>query len=176
MEASKNHLYFLFALGLLCSGFLMLMSLPKSWEASVQQNEDGSYSLSKARQEAIDQKKERILQQEVYMLVAAENGIYFCKHCVNQNFFLYKGEVYKYGTTGNGKNGRGYSESWQMQNKLVFVHLGFGDESTVKIKQAELLGVYPLLPENMSRPNKGDFKSKPHWHRLVLPPGNTKLD
>lgn len=176
MEASKDHQFFLLALGVLCSGFLVLMALPKSWEASVQQNEDGSYSLSKARQEAIDQKKERILQHELYMLVASQDGKYLCKHCLNRRFHLNKGEIYRYGTTGYGSSGRGYTHDWLAENKLSYIRISIGDEANMKIIEAELIGSYPLHPDNMRRPLLKGSNATKEWYRLSLPPGNNSLN
>lgn len=152
------------------------MSIPKNWEEVTRKKNNGGYELSEVQEKAIEDKIEKIENQELYALVAAKNGMYLCKHCPGKKFFLFVNEVYRYGTTGNGQSGRGYTESWQLKNNLKFVHLMYGDEVTVKVEQTKLIGSYPIHSDNMSRPLKNDVNAKSYWYRLVLPPGNTKLD
>lgn len=155
---------------------ILLMAIPKTWKEAVRQNEDGSYSLSREWEEAIDQKKEKIEQHELYMLVAKKNGMYLCKRCPTGKFYLYEGELYRYGTTGNGKKRRGYSDKWEAGNNLRFFHISYGDEATVKLGQTKLIGTYAIHPENMNRPVIGTPGAKNYWHRLVIPPGNGNLN
>lgn len=176
MEQAKRFSATLILFAMILTAAILLMAIPKTWKEAVRQNEDGSYSLSREWEEAIDQKKEKIEQHLLYVLAAAEDGVYLCKHCPTGKFYLYAGEIYRYGTTGNGKKGRGYNGTWEVKNLLVFHRIMLGDEATVKLKQAELIGSYALHPENMRRPLIGEPSSKEYWYRLVLPPGNNKLD
>ena len=151
--------------------------IPKSWDEATTEQEDGSYALSADWAQSVAKKQEKIANHELYMLVAAHNGYYFCKHCpLGGRFFLYAGEVYRYGTTGNGKSGRGYSDNWLAKQKLSYVHLQYGDLATIMAEQTALIGSYALHPENMKRPMPGSTGAKNYWYRLVLPPGNNSLD
>lgn len=116
------------------------------------------------------------MNQELYMLVAKRNGMYLCKHCPNGNFFLYAGQLYRYGITGNEKEGRGYTNNWEHSNQLIYLTIYQGDLATVKMMEIDLIGKYALHPENLERPLLGEEKAKKYWYRLVLPPGNNRLD
>ena len=110
------------------------------------------------------------------MLVAAKDGNFLCKHCPTGSFFLKKGEIYRYGTTGNSKSGRGYYDPWLSRKMLTYVHILSGDIATVRIQETNLIGTYSIHPENLARPSINSKKAKPYWYRLVLPPGNNRLD
>ena len=152
------------------------MSIPKSWQEATEKNEEGELSLSKSWAESVGKKVEQHQQHELYMLVATRDGNYLCQHCPTTQFFLKAGEVYRYGTTGLGQQGRGYTESWLARNKLTFLHIQYGDLATVKTEEALLIGNYVIHPENLARPLQSDPSSKTYWYRLVLPPGNNSLD
>jgi hypothetical protein len=87
-----------------------------------------------------------------------------------------KGEIYRYGTTGETTVSRGYSETWLIKNSLNFEVVMEGNLELVLIEQAKLIGLYAILPENLLRPLAGDELAKPYWFRLVIPPGNKSLD
>ncbi|MCB0597870.1 MAG: hypothetical protein H6557_03320 [Lewinellaceae bacterium] len=176
MEHSKRFPVGLLLIGAVIATFILLIALPKTWEEATRKNPDGSHSLSEEWEDAIDHKKDKIENQELYKLVAKRSGMYLCKHCPTGKFYLYKGELYRYGTTGDGKNGRGYTDQWEEKNKLEFFHISFGDEATVKKGQAELIGTYALDSENMRHPLPGTPNAKNYWYRLVLPPGNNNLN
>lgn len=176
MEHSKRFPAGLLLIGAVIATFILLMAIPRTWQEATRKNPDGSHSLSEEWEESIDRKKDKIENQELYKLVAAEDGIYLCKHCPTGRFYLYEGEVYRYGTTGNGEKERGYTKKWKADNKLEFDHILYGDEATVKMKQAEFIGIYALHPENMRRPLPGTPEAKNYWFRLSLPPGNNSLD
>ena len=176
MQAAKTRSskgLFIF-LGLLIS--ILIMSIPKSWQEATEENEKGELSLSKSWAESVGKKVEQHQQHELYMLVATRDGNYLCQHCSTTQFFLKAGEVYRYGTTGLGQQGRGYTESWVNRHQLNYYHLATGDVATIKSKEALLIGNYVLLPENVARPLQGTAQAKSYWHRLVLPPGNNSLD
>lgn len=163
-------------LGLLLSISFLIMSIPKTWQEATQKNEEGELSLSKSWAESVGKKVEQHQQHELYMLVATRDGNYLCKHCLSAQFFLRAGEVYRYGTTGLGQDGRGYSDEWLNRYQLNYITISNGDLATIKIQEAVLIGNYVLLPENTSRPLQSTLEAKPYWYRLVLPPGNNSLD
>lgn len=162
--------------GLLITTIILWSSIPKRWDDATTENADGSMELSAEWSSTVAKKQAKIANHELYMLVAAQNGYYLCGHCAGGRFFLNAGEVYRYGTTGNGKNGRGYTDNWLAKQKLNFIHLMYGDLATIMTEQATLIGSYALHPENIKRPLTGEAKAKSYWYRLVLPPGNNSLD
>ncbi len=100
---------------------------------------------------------------EVYELVATEGGFYPCFHCKNaKTIFLNKGEVWKYGKTCLGQEGR-YSQglpAWDLR----YEPLATGTEAECLVLEKQLIYAYPSLPECQKR----DFV-------LMRPPGN-KID
>lgn len=166
------HLILIFCL----VGFAIFMAIPKSWEEVVTKQDDGSYRLSKKWEKTILRKQEKIKKHRLYVLVATRSGYFDCPYSATGKFYLNVGEVYRYGTTGETTVTRGYSETWLIKNNLTFKVIMEGDLAMVAAEQANLIGHYPLLPENMQRPLPGEASAKPYWFRLVLPPGNKSLD
>ncbi len=162
--------------GMLLCLLLVLMSIPKSWKEATKRNNDGTLSLADDWTGTIDRKLDKFENHHLYMLVATQNGYYLCKHCPTGNFYLREGELYRYGTTGDGKEGRGYNEEWLENNKLSYIHLLTAELTLVRAQQTLLIGHYSLNSENLKRPLIDAPKAKPYWYRLVLPPGNNSLD
>ena len=77
------------------------------------------------------------------------------------NFFLYKGEVYKYGQTISPSDR--YSKTELARWNLEYIELLVSDLTTVTTTETILMGDYPLLPENLKRPKA---------RRLAIPPGS----
>lgn len=157
-------------------GFVIFMSIPKTWEEAVTQQEDGSYRLSKKWERAILRKQEKIKKHRLYALVAIQNGYFDCPHSPTGKFYLNGEEIYRYGTTGDTFAARGYSQKWLAANNLTLISIMEGDLATIVAEQTKLIGSYVLLPENLQRPLPGKANAKPYWYRLVLPPGNKSLD
>ncbi len=162
--------------GLLVSGIIIYLSIPKDWEEAAEMHEDGTASISEEWSETVERKKDQFRNQELYKLTATKDAYYLCEHCPTGKFFLRENEVYRYGTTGLKEKGRGYGENWRKKYFLNYVVIMQEDLTTVKIEQAALIGSYVILPENLNRPAAGTPQAKPYWYRLVLPPGNNSLD
>lgn len=156
--------------------FLIIMSIPKTWEEAVVQKENGSYGLSEKWEKTILRKQEKIRKHRLYMLVANTDGYFHCAHSPSGKFYLKAGEVYRYGTTGDTFAARGYSQKWLADNNLILITIMEADLATVIAAQTALIGSYALLPENLQRPLPSEASAKPYWYRLVLPPGNKSLD
>lgn len=178
MDATKSngrsYSHILFAL--LAIALFIYLAIPKDWQDATRTNKDGSVSLSEEWEKTITEKQEQYTEHELYKLTAARKGYFQCKHCPTGNFYLNKGEVYRYGTTGVGQNRRGFNQQWLNDKRLNYIIILKGDITIVKAEEAGLIGSYAILPENLSRPLSGSSKSKPYWYRLVLPPGNNSLD
>jgi len=176
MELSRSSKSILPITFLFIISALILMAIPKSWKAATKETTDGNISLSKEWAETITKKQDSHANQELYMLTAARNGYFLCKHCPTGKFFLKAGEVYRYGITGGGKAKRGYSDSWLARSGLNYILLQKGNLAAIKTEETALIGSYALHPENLLRPLTGKPAAKLNWYRLVLPPGNNSLD
>lgn len=178
MDATKSngrsYSHILFAL--LTIALFIYLAIPKDWQDATRTNEDGSVSLSEEWEKTITEKQEQYAEHELYMLAAASSGYFLCKHCPTGKFYLNKGEVYRYGTTGIGQSKRGFNREWLNTYHLNYFLLMKGDITVIKTEEAALIGGYAILPENLARPLSGSSQSKSYWYRLVLPPGNNSLD
>jgi len=85
-----------------------------------------------------------------YALVAAENGWFPCYSCdTSDSIYLFQGEVWKYGKTCFGEQGR-------YKNGLPFKNLKFqvefeGNEKECLLSEKEKIYDYPNLPECLKR-------------------------
>ena len=163
-------------LGTLSTIIIIYLTIPKDWEDATTEKEDGQITLSENWSSIIEEKQEQYSSHDLYVLTAAADGYFECKHCSTGKFFLKEKEVYRYGTTGIGQSGRGFNEQWLNDNLLNYVHLMNADLTTVKTEEANLIGNYAILPENLKRPLRNSSNAKTYWYRLVLPPGNNSLD
>jgi hypothetical protein len=97
-----------------------------------------------------------------YALLANADGFYSV--CASPRVVhLKKNEVWKYGVTCEENPNSRYSESYFLENKVIFVPEFYGNKLECEIEEKRKLIFYPLLPENIAR-EKED--------RLILPPGN----
>ena len=101
-----------------------------------------------------------------YALIATQNGDFYCKPCPGKKFFLKEGEVWRYGMTRKGEKGR-YSEVFLDSNNLKLIVQCRGTTTECLKQERWKIFNYPLLPENLARPND---------KRLVKPPGNLRTD
>ena len=142
-------------------GTTLLMVMVLQW-ADVVEWVDGSFRLKPKRQAAFEKQKNALENAEQYALVAKVPGYYECLHCLTGVVFLNRFDVWKYGVTNQGQEIR-YSSSFLRQRKLTYWTQFRGDYAACLIEEKRKLFYYPLLPENLMRPDS---------LRLVLPPGN----
>ena len=97
-----------------------------------------------------------------YALIVRKEGFYPCYNSITETIYMYVGEVWKYGKTCNGENGR-------YPGGLPYKYLRFtpqfiGTENECLILEKEKIYSYPSLPECRKR-------------NIILlrPPGN-KID
>jgi hypothetical protein len=144
----------------LLAGFIFV-AMALTW-ADVIEWEDGLPQLKPARKAQLEKEKKEIDGAEQYALLALTSGFYSCALCANGKAFLNKGEVWKYGVTRKGAQIR-YSDKFLENNKLLY-HIQFiRDYAACLISEKVKLYEYPLLPENLARPEP---------QRLPFPPGN----
>lgn len=145
-----------FYLVLLLSGIIFVL-FSKVWDGTKEVD-------SSERDKAYSERIERLNNAEQYALIANTDGFYPCPHCVDQKFYLYKNEVWKYGVTINGKNGR-YKDEFLRTNNVSYVIEFEGPVQKCLEEEARKIILYYQLPENMKR---GET------FRLIRPPGNSK--
>ena len=118
--------------------------------------------LAKWREKKMIKEIDDLDWAEQYVLRAGKNGWHPCFSCPDtEHIWLHVGEVWKYGTTTKGQNGRygnrlkGMMLNYEIQYEGALV-------DCLKEEKRKIYG-YAILPENLKR-------SKP----LIRPPGNKK--
>lgn len=135
----------------------------------VKRKPDGTYELKEQRREQLNDRVKRMRSEaEQYVLRASKNGFYECLHCPNGVFYLYKGEVWKYGVTTRGKFGR-YNPKFLRRMGLIYEVQYQGNLQKAMELELIKIGQYPLLPENLARPDKP--KGELIRYKLARPPG-----
>jgi len=100
---------------------------------------------------------------EQYALVAAKDGWFPCYNCgTADSIYLYKGEVWKYGKTCFGEQGR-YQEGLPFKN-LRFIQEFVGTEKECLVMEKEKIYNYPNLPECLKR------------NSVLIRPAGNKID
>jgi|APTNR8051073442_1049403.scaffolds.fasta_scaffold08830_5 hypothetical protein len=126
-------------------------------------DEEGNEALSPERSAKLYKELGEIDNAAQYALIANVAGYYPCFTCPDGSttIYLYKGEVWKYGTTRKGEQKRYPGKTYGAPN-LSFIVQFQGDLSAcLKMEKIKIYN-YPLLPEATKRAI-----------RLFRPPGNT---
>lgn len=126
---------------------------------------DGEWRLKPKREAERDKQMRKIDDAEQYALIADVSGYYECLHCPTKRIFLKTNEVWKYGVTNQGEKQR-YTTQFYQQRRLSYLVQFRGTYSKCLVEEKRKLFEYPLLPENLARPDS---------LRLVLPPGNLQM-
>ena len=142
-------------------GTTLLMVMVLQW-ADVVEWVDGSFRLKPKRQAAFEKQKKAVENAEQYALLARAPGYYECLHCLTGLVFLNRFEVWKYGVTDQGEKVR-YSVNYLDSRNLLYSIQFQGDYAQCLMEEKRKLFYYPLLPENLARPDP---------LKLLLPPGN----
>ena len=121
--------------------------------------------MNPKREAKRDKQIKNIDDAEQYALIANVPGYYECLHCPSKHIYLYTNEVWKYGVTNQGEKQR-YSSQYFEQRQLRYQVQFRGTYSQCLVEEKRKLFEYPLLPENLARPDP---------LKLVLPPGNLQL-
>ena len=123
---------------------------------------DGVPQLHPKRKSKLEREKKEIEEAEQYALLAGASGLYDCYSCASGKTLLHIGEVWKYGVTRKGESGR-YNLSFMNDMKLDYRIQMKGNYAQCLIAEKEKIYQYPLLPENLARPDS---------LKLAYPPGN----
>jgi hypothetical protein len=110
----------------------------------------------------LQKKLDELDEAEQYALVARKAGYYPCVHSGHTLYFLQPGEVWKYGVTTKGERGR-YSGQFILDNSVSYIIQFTGTIGECLQAEQNQLFTYPILPENLARPEKD---------RLLRPPSN----
>jgi hypothetical protein len=124
--------------------------------------EDGVPKLHPKRVQKFEKEKKEVEEAEQYALLAKNAGWYPCLICLSGKIYLLKNEVWKYGVTRKGVKIR-YGLSKIAGKNLIYVPQMTGHYAVCIIEEKRKIYNYPLLPENLKRPDS---------LRLVYPPGN----
>lgn len=121
---------------------------------------DGTTELAPERAAKLARELEELNEAEQYVLLAARDGQYPCFHCTpKSSIFLRRGNVWKYGVTRKGEQGR-YGR-WHVDNNLLYVTQYVGPLQECLRQEKLKIYHYALHPENLVRPVP-----------LIRPPGN----
>lgn len=142
-------------------GTTLLLFMALQW-ADVVEWADGSFRLKHKRAAAFEKQKNALENAEQYALVARTPGYYECLHCIAGVVFLNSLDVWKYGVTNQGEKAR-YTVEYLNSRNLLYVTQFRGDYLQCLMEEKRKLFYYPLLPENLVRPDS---------LKLLLPPGN----
>jgi hypothetical protein len=152
--------YWMRAILFLCVSFLVCMAALK-W-TDVVEWVGGEWRLKPKREAERDKQMRKIDDAEQYALVADISGYYECLHCPTKRIFLKSNEVWKYGVTNQGEKQR-YTTQFLEQRVLRYLVQLRGTYSQCLVAEKRKLFEYPILPENLARPDS---------LKIVLPPGN----
>jgi hypothetical protein len=123
---------------------------------------DGKPELADWRKEKLDDEIHRLRNAEQYVLVAGIPGEYPCFNCFGKRkIFLNPNEVWKYGTTTVGREGR-YRDGLPHPGLIYIVEFEGPIQLCLEREKVQIYG-YATLPENIKRPR-----------HLKRPPGNKR--
>lgn len=141
--------------------FILLFALSKK-VPFLEKGEDGIFHLSKTRKAKFEKELNKLNEAEQYALEARQNGWYQCFSCSDTNFiFLLSSEIWKYGVTINGENGR-YGKVLPVPSLQYVVQFKGSLQECLEEEKRKIYN-YAILPENLNR-------QKP----LIRPPGNKR--
>lgn len=172
---NKPYLLYLILIGL---GLLLIFMAYEKFEDFVKKERDGVYELKQPRKDQLNDKVKRMRKKaEQYALRATRDGWYECLHCKQGVFYLMKGEVWKYGTTIQGETGR-YKPEYLKRMGLFYEVQYVGSMQGALEQELIKIGAYPLLPENLSRPDERKVMAESNKggdpilrYKLARPPG-----
>lgn len=155
-------LYFLLIFLALGVVLFALQQMAGGKKSPIEVDEKGNVTLAPHRKEKLEKELEEIDNAIQYSLRATEDGYFPCYTCPDGmgTIYLYKGEIWRFGTTRKGDNGRYPSGNYGAPN-IFFVPEFVGTYGEcLKMEKIKIYN-YPLMPESMKR----DFI-------LAIPPGN----
>ncbi|HOY07357.1 MAG TPA: hypothetical protein PLO67_18240 [Saprospiraceae bacterium] len=123
---------------------------------------DGEAQLTAKYRKELQNHLDEADEAEQYALIALSDGWYTCVHSGFGTYFLKAGEVWKYGTTTKGEQGR-YDYKFLRGNGVNYIVQFRGTLHECLKEEKKKIYMYPLLPENLARVEE---------LRLIRPPYN----
>jgi hypothetical protein len=112
---------------------------------------EGKPDISPERKTELDSSIRRFDNAEQYALIALKSKKYPCSSCLGQDsIFLFAGEIWKYGVTFNGQEGR-YGQEYLNANELRYIIQFKGPLGECYKEEKRKIFYYPTLPENTKR-------------------------
>ena len=150
---------------ILLAGLAILVCMATLKWADVVEWVDGEWRLRPKREAERDKQMRKVDVAEQYALIANSSGYYECLHCPSNRMFLKSNEIWKYGVTNQGEKQR-YTTQFFRHRQLRYLVQFTGTYSQCLVEEKRKLYEYPILPENLARPDS---------LKLVLPPGNLQM-
>lgn len=145
---------------LLTAGILILGQ--RGFEEVIEYDQDGNPRLTPEREAEIKQAKDKLDEAEVYMLLSLYDHYIECLLCTGGRLWIKEGEIAKIGTTVNTTSR--YNQAYYKKHGVEYIMYLRGTIGVVLKTEIDLLGKYPLMPENLARKQP-----------LLFPPLNSKL-
>lgn len=155
-----NNFFILFALALLAFGIVMFGK--RGFEEVIEYDDEGNARLTPEREAEIEEAKERLDRAEVYLLISIYDHYIECLLCPDGRLWIKEREIAKIGTTVNATSR--YDKAYYKKHGVEYIMYIRGSIDLVLKTEIDLLGKYPLLPENLAREQP-----------LLFPPLNSKL-
>lgn len=134
----------------------------RGFEEVVEYDKDENPRLTPEREAEITEAKDKIDEAEVYLLLSLYDHYIDCFLCKKGHLWIKEGEIAKVGTTINGTSR--YKQAYYRKHGVEYIMYFRGSIDLVLKKEIDLLGRYPLMPENLARKQP-----------LLFPPLNSKL-
>lgn len=162
-KQSGMGLYWLLFILIIGGAFGAYHLIAGSKKSPVVVDADGNKVLAPHRQKKLDKELEEIDNALQYVLIARRNGFFPCFTCPDGSgrIYLYKGEVWKYGSTRKGEKGRYPNQNYGTKNVQFVVEFTGTLSECIKMEKIKIYN-YPLLPEAEKRA-----------FILAIPPGNS---
>ena len=155
-----DYFFNIFMLVLVAIGIVLFAK--RNFDDVIVYDEEGNAQLTPERQSEIEKAKERLDRAEVYFLIAIYDHYIECLLCPKGRVWIKEGEIAKIGTTVNTRSR--YDKAFYKKHGVEYITYIRGPIDLVLKTEIELLGKYPLMPENLARKQP-----------LLFPPLNSKL-
>lgn len=159
-KMTPNRFPFYLAIVLMVIGVIVFGR--RGFDDVVEYDKDGNARLTPKREAEIAKAKDKLDEAEVYLLQSLYDQYIECLLCPSGGLWIKEGEIAKIGTTVNTTSR--YDKAYYRKHGVEYIMYFRGTIDVVLKTEIELLGNYPLLPENLAREVP-----------LVFPPLNSKL-
>ena len=142
-----NNLLVLLILALVTVGGVILAK--RGFDDVIEYDDKGNARLTPEREAEIENAKDRLDRAEVYLLIFIYDHYIECLPCPGGRVWIKEGEIAKIGTTVNTTSR--YDKAFYKKHGVEYNTYLRGSIDLVLKTEIELLGKYPLMPENLAR-------------------------